>query len=226
MLVYPTALGRTGLIGKATDFPILPVSAAGNWWDILDNVVAAYQPKGAASLAASYVNLVNPGTFDAAPGVAPTWDATNGWIGNGTNQYLTTGITPLSSYSCVCRFSNGTGNGTYLFGSFKTGPNTLFGISPANNRVYWNGTVVNTKADGAVTAGVMAIAGTGCYRDGVSDGSTGGPANTGLAMFIFALNSSGSPGFYKACRMQALAVCSSTQTAQQIADVSAAMAAL
>lgn len=39
--------------------------------------IAVYQPKGAASLAASYVNLANPGTYDAAADVpgygAPTW---------------------------------------------------------------------------------------------------------------------------------------------------------
>lgn len=35
--------------------------------------VAAYDAIGAASLADSYVNEANPGTFDAAPGVAPTW---------------------------------------------------------------------------------------------------------------------------------------------------------
>ena len=32
----------------------------------------AYQPKGAASLAASYFNLANPGTYNAAPGTAPS----------------------------------------------------------------------------------------------------------------------------------------------------------
>jgi hypothetical protein len=47
--------------------------------------IAAYQPIGAAGLAASYENLVD--TFDASPGVAPTFDAARGWIGDGT-QYL------------------------------------------------------------------------------------------------------------------------------------------
>lgn len=34
--------------------------------------VAVYQPKGAADLAESYVNFVNPGTYNAVPGTAPT----------------------------------------------------------------------------------------------------------------------------------------------------------
>ena len=68
------------------------------------NCIAAYQPKGAASLAASYVNLANPGTYDAAPVVAPTWDAVNGWVGDGT-QYLNTGVVPAANYSMFVRFS-------------------------------------------------------------------------------------------------------------------------
>ena len=43
--------------------------------------VAAYQPKGSTSLAASYTNLNSPGTYNAAPGVAPTW-AVATWTGS------------------------------------------------------------------------------------------------------------------------------------------------
>lgn len=43
------------------------------------NCIVAYQPKGAASLAASYVNLANPGTYNAEPGSAPSFDTTIGW---------------------------------------------------------------------------------------------------------------------------------------------------
>jgi hypothetical protein len=50
------------------------------WWYVAGQTcVAAYQPIGAPSLAASYVILANPGTYDAAPGVAPTFDAATGW---------------------------------------------------------------------------------------------------------------------------------------------------
>ncbi len=69
------------------------------------NCIAAYQPINAASLAASYVNLANPGTNDAAPGVAPGWNKTDGWTFNGLTQYLTTGIIPASGYSMIIRFS-------------------------------------------------------------------------------------------------------------------------
>lgn len=47
------------------------------------NVIAAYEAEGAASYAASKINLANPGTYDITNeggGGAPTWDATKGWI--------------------------------------------------------------------------------------------------------------------------------------------------
>lgn len=68
---------------------------ANGWWNnngAISGCIAAYQPIGADSLAASYTNLANAGTYDAAPGVAPGWGASTGWTFNGTTQYLTLGI--------------------------------------------------------------------------------------------------------------------------------------
>jgi lysophospholipase L1-like esterase len=65
----------------------------------LSNCVAVYQPVGAANLAASYINLVAPGTNNAAEGVAPIFSAETGWTFNGTTQYLKTGILPNANYS-------------------------------------------------------------------------------------------------------------------------------
>ncbi len=77
------SMGRLG-VGKQT--------SAAAWWlsggISAANCIAAYQPKGAADLAASYVNLANPGTYNAAPGVAPTWAAADGWTFGGTNYLL------------------------------------------------------------------------------------------------------------------------------------------
>ena len=88
MTIFPGSIyggmGRLG-VGKQT-------SAAVPWWlsggISAANCIAAYQPKGAADLAASYVNLANPGTYNAAPGVAPTWAAADGWTFGGTNYLL------------------------------------------------------------------------------------------------------------------------------------------
>ena len=71
-----------------------------------ETCIAAYQPKGAADLAASYVNLITPGTYNAAPGTAPTFDAATGWTFNGSTQYLTTGVVPASGYSMLVRVAD------------------------------------------------------------------------------------------------------------------------
>lgn len=67
--------------------------AAANWWEVPGKTcVAAYQPKGAASYAASKTNLANPGTYDAAEGVAPSWAAATGWSFDGVSgQFLSIG---------------------------------------------------------------------------------------------------------------------------------------
>jgi hypothetical protein len=63
---------------------------AADWWSVGGHTaVAAYQAIGAASYAASLVNLANPSTYDAVDGVAPSWDAGTGWTFNGSTQYLT-----------------------------------------------------------------------------------------------------------------------------------------
>ena len=114
--------------------------AASGWWlsggISAANCKAAYAPKGAASLVASYSNLNAPGTNDAAPGTAPTWDATNGWIFNGTNQYLTTGIVPAAGYSMIVRFSNLTSDG-YLAGTQQTAAPRFFQLLPRATGNIW-----------------------------------------------------------------------------------------
>jgi len=73
------------------------------------NCIAAFQPKGAASLAASYVNLASGGaTWDAAPGDAPGFNTATGWDFNGSSDYLIVGsgaIATAAPLSMVCRFN-------------------------------------------------------------------------------------------------------------------------
>lgn len=59
------------------------------------NCVAAYQAKGAASYAASKVNLANPGTHDLTDGPVPMlFDSSCGWKNDNTdNMYLVTDLT-------------------------------------------------------------------------------------------------------------------------------------
>lgn len=68
--------------------------------------VAIYEAAGAASYAASKVNLVNPGTYDLTEAAgAVDWTTENGWS-VADAKYLLTGITPTGSYSVIVHYSD------------------------------------------------------------------------------------------------------------------------
>jgi hypothetical protein len=207
-----------------------------NWWDGLSDVVAVYQPIGAASLAASYVNLVNPGVNDAAPGVAPAFDPATGWGLNGTTQYLTTGIVPSANHAMIIRFSNAQANATLdrvIIGVWVHGAgNNRYWISPqwmnGTQRAYGYGNAATTPS-GGVAGGVLAINGNTAYKDGLSDGALSAFSGTATqAIYIGTANLDNAAILPRliAANIQAVAICSTVQSAAQIAAASAAMAAL
>lgn len=84
-------------LGLGMSFPAPPSGDSGeeNWWTAggvdPSSVISAYQAKGAASYAASKLNLANPGTHDLTDVSAPTWNATDGWVFSGA-EALNTGL--------------------------------------------------------------------------------------------------------------------------------------
>jgi hypothetical protein len=206
--------------------------SSSNWWEPAGafTVVAAYQPIGAASLEASYTNLANPGTFDAGPGVAPGWDAVNGWSFDGLAKYLRTGIVGSSAVSFLFRFSNCTGS-LVTMGAAQSAPTRYTFIRPrttTNRQIFLSATDSFTKA-GALTAGVFGWGGYSVYLDGAPDGTvSGAPADSPAAieMFLGALNFDGSPTQYGAMNIIAAVVYSTTLDAAQVAEVAGDMATL
>ena len=221
--VMGLGLGRSAVSAAAVPWWLAGGVAAGN-------AVAVYQPKGAASLAASYVNLANPGTYDAAPGVAPTWASGTGWTFNGSSQYLTTGVLGTSAISLIIRFSDASG-GLITFGAaIEIGGPAKYILwrprSNGNDRVIFLGTGEVRVVGGALVSGAYGYAGTTVYYNSISDGTLASPTLPSLAIFIGALNFNGIPTQYGAIKVQAVAIYSATLTAPQVAAVSAAMAAL
>lgn len=205
-------------------------SGAAGWWEVAGRTcVAAYQPKGAASYAASLVNLANPGTYDATEGVAPTWDAATGWTFNGT-QYLKTGIIPEYSQdqAALCRFAGLTEQDHYLCGMYQLN-GRMFGlfVEFANNRVQYINGYGMPKAP-FLSSGVLAVSGNRGYRNGIDEGVTiyGWSAEPTRESFIGARNTNGSPLLFMSGSMSALAIYSDTLSAAEVAIVSAAMATL
>lgn len=149
----------------------LPRYLAGGAIDVA-NVIAAYEPRGAASLAASYVNLANPGTYDLTLGVVPDWWIGEGYYFNSAVQYLKTGIQPKSGWSMFLRYTNAQDNHGWMIGTGNgTGKYFLIGPGLTADKVsYYNGTelAIATK----LPAGRLGIAGTKAYRNGVAEAGT------------------------------------------------------
>lgn len=190
------------------------------------NCIAAYQPKGAASLAASYTNLANAGTYDAAPGVAPGWGAATGWTFNGSTQYLMTGFVQAEGMTGIVRFSNHTNDTRALFGS--RGDPRFYVIARLNginlSCSYGDGNAISAPI---ATGGVVANAGGNLYRDGAYEAQyTTWVGSSYAQIAIGAFNRGASIDLYAAAEIQAIAFYNVTLSAPQVAAVSAAMAAL
>lgn len=202
-----------------------------SWWQAVTGKtpVCAYAAKGAVSLAASYINLANPGTYNAAPGTAPTWDATNGWIGNGAtnSRYLTTGIVPVNGCSILVRFSGATDNNN-LYGSLTAGndgkdfyiANAVSGVQFANGGRYSSGQIT--------TSGVLGVAGTKTYRNGVELAGAMTAANiTTVPIVLLARNIAGTTiNAFVSAKVQAWIYFTQTLSAAEMATMTTAMNAL
>jgi hypothetical protein len=208
---------------------------ASNWWDISGATnVAAYQPKGAASQSASYANLANPGTFDCAPGTAPSWNTSTGWTFNkSSSQYLTCGIVPATGWTIAARFANQTGSfspAQWMCGVDDSGNNRFY-LCPwwASAATYIYGSGGFRNLSGTLSSGTMGIAGQQGYLNGASDGSpTATWAGTqSNAMIIGGMTQiGGSPGYYFGGDIIAMAIYSSVLTSGNMSALHTAMMAL
>lgn len=192
---------------------------------VLVNCIAAYQAKGAASLAASYVNLANPGTYNATPGVAPTWDAADGWILNGS-QYLTTGIIPASGHSVIVQFDLSNGGGT-ICGQYSPGARLDIWPNDEGGVFYGSGNGGSNVPPPLLT-GNLCIAGQQGYRNGVADGAStpNWTSTTAYDIYIGCSHRASGPIYFVTGKIKALAIYNVTLSAPQVLAISTAMAAL
>ena len=205
------------------------LGGASSWWLAggisASACIAAYAPKGAASLAASYTNLANPGTYDAAPGVAPSWSAAAGWTFDGT-QYLTTGVsvTTDQTWSLVVRYANAVvvaGGNNCVMGAI-TGGALAARWNQSSSAVYLNGGFLVGSA--ARTAAVLAVAGNKGYLDGTAEPGTITPGSN-VTVTISIGREGGAVNWYKG-NVLAAALYNATLAAAQVAAVTTAMNAL
>lgn len=185
--------------------------------------VAAYEPICAVSLADSYINRANPGTNDAAPGVAPTWSAETGWTFNGSSQYLATGVASNGNYSVLARFSNvNLVNYQTLFGAYNGGENRWYLLpSYQSNHGFGHGGI--SEGGARLSSGVMGISGRQSYVGGLPDLVVTAWSGTGIGAYIGALNNVGSPTLFGSMKVQALYIYSVPLTPTQVKAVTDAM---
>lgn len=215
------------------------------------NCIAAYQAKGAASYAASKINLINPGTYNLIDGVSPTWDAINGWTFDGITTYLRTenlyqAIT-TNNCSIVIGYSNlnNTVN-SRLFGCYYENYDPPYQYSSFNlsnkitpsYRVY-NTEILETVVNGSlpVTSIVSFCSDNTQYLNGVVDSgivySTGDNTNT-YAMIELYLgcfhykDTTPDEGAYQLAnyKLQAIAFYNAILTPSQVSAITTAIQAL
>ena len=209
------------------------IGGTSGWWDndgAISSCVGAYAAKGAAAQSASYTDLTGV-SGSLTLGVAPTWDSSNGWIFNGSTQYLRTPLTPATdqTWSMFVQFTNVTD--TDVLAGTSTGANQYFWIQPrrGNSVVgYFNGGF--TQVGPILAAGNLGIAGGQGYRNGAAEGAAIGAWSgtpTLPPIVIGALNSGsppGTPNSFIAAYIQAIAFYNATLDAAEVAAVAAAMA--
>lgn len=205
-------------------------AATADWWEVAGKTcVIAYQAIGAASQAASYVNLANPGTYDATPGVAPTWSSAAGWMCDGT-RYLNTGyVPPDTNLSVLVRYANmSTGvDFNTLCGSLDGSGYYIVRASGAGVRSWWNGGTGGLYVvPDTITSGVMGQAGLTAYFDGSSVGTIPGGTQTSGNMYVCAASFGGGTYYPFTGDVLAFVAYSDTLTGGEMATVYAAMAAL
>ena len=199
----------------------MPASHTRQWWLAggihPSQVVAAYQPKGAVDLAASYVNLANPGTNDATVGVAPTFDS-SGWEFDGATQYIS--IARAHGHNTFAIQFKDVSNSGRLFGNNNL--NFLPVSTETTSRLYYNEGLSSVHVPKIIT-GSLILSGAGIYQSGSKISETfDGVFGRDIAFQIGARNSSG----FCACSVSACLISDAILSASQAAALSAAMAAL
>ena len=168
--------GRLSLLGAGKQTVSAGTSA--EWWSAnvvpIDNCLAAYQAKGAASYAASKVNLVNPATYGLTDGsYYPTW-GDSGWafVSNSSwCRHLVTTLTPTSSWTIIARYSGNVGaKESHIIGT-KSDDGKMFSMAPRSQLVNYKNNFFQATAtanDSTNTdLGVIALAGVYGYHNGV-----------------------------------------------------------
>jgi len=182
--------------------------------------IAAYRADKAVSLAASYVNLISPGTHDLTVGAAPDWSAASGWEFLGAGDWLATDIVPATGWTMIVKYSSLQAGNGILAGATKT--NAQFALWPyqlTNDAIQFGSGGILTVNNQKNLYGTIAVSGNLGYRNGVAvAGTIGAWADTAYSIYISGANDGSDPPTARlnGCFVQAMAVWDKTLSASQI----------
>lgn len=222
-MTFGSVFGRT----FSPTFQPSSQAASDTWWDLngtITSCVAAYQPKGAASYAASLVDLSGNGN-DATEVAAPGWDSTNGWTNYDVTAKIDTGVVFDSvDMSMIVRYANyditKSSNYAPIVGIDVFRKNFCINVF-SQPRIYYqwgDGAIAEYDAS---TTGVAALTQKVGYYNGSLVGTISptyeGVSNTNLTIF-------GGGDAYLS--ILAFAIYSEVLTSTQVGNLTTAMAAL
>lgn len=179
--------------------------------------------KGAASLAASYTDVVGTQTLTAP--VAPTLGA-NGWVYTGT-EYLDTGIGVTASYSVMVRCVTWSGFGSNPYGAQVAVNGHAYRIQcqQAGGSILWINQSSTSESTGTVSDTVFTQAGLTPYRGTTAKTALTGITGTTRTLLVGANNGS-SVGQFFSGTIAAIGMKASTWDATAQAAAYALLAAL
>lgn len=149
------------------------------------NCIAAYLFKGAASYAASRINLVT-GIDDLTTTSAPSWGASTGLTFT-IDQWLLSSITWATTYSAIVLVNNVSAtinDANAISGGAVGGYSWHIMPSSADFRIYANGVASLSKAGRQTGKAVMAIAANKAYLNGSDDGNITVVAFSGGTVYL------------------------------------------
>lgn len=206
---------------------------ANGWWNLdgaIASCVLAYQPIGAADLAASYVNLLNPGTYNLTPGAtAPTLTEKGWFFQDGVTISADTGLACGGHYTVILRFERENELSTmFYFAAYQYSSSAArnHGIAYVNstNKIACYDGGYTSKDLATATSGVACVAADDTYFNGTAygDATEGTLPSANYFMGGRAAGAVAAHDFW----VCAAAIYNAALTAEQVGDLTTAMAAL
>lgn len=187
------------------------------------NAIAAYTPVKKSTLALSYVNDANPGTYDAIAVTAPVLTSGLGWVFDAeSSQVLRTTLVPVNdrTWSMIINYGSFALKAEVqgLAGKYEAGKifHITLGKTGTVGVIFANGSTVTLST--SAIEGVIAFAGSNPYINSIDLGTiNAGSGSATLPVSIGAIcNGAGSYAWYSDCNIRSIAIYDKTLSVAEL----------